>query len=117
MKIKVPQITPEVNAYDLPIRGNTLTSLHFTSSSKLAFLITFIDYECGRRVGMPTYQYECTSCGHQFEQFQSFSEDPIKHCPKCSAEVKKVYSNVGVVFKGSGFYKTDSAPKSSGKAE
>ena len=66
---------------------------------------------------MPTYQYECTSCGHQFEQLQSFSDDPIKQCPKCDAEVKKIYSAVGVVFKGSDFYKTDSAPKSSGKSD
>jgi putative FmdB family regulatory protein len=62
---------------------------------------------------MPTYQYECTSCGHQFEQIQSFSDEPIKNCPECNSEVKKIYSAVGVVFKGSGFYKTDSAPKSS----
>ena len=62
---------------------------------------------------MPTYQYECTSCGHQFEQIQSFSDEPIKHCPECNSEVKKIYSAVGVVFKGSGFYKTDSAPKKS----
>ncbi|MFM8620649.1 MAG: FmdB family zinc ribbon protein [Candidatus Nanopelagicaceae bacterium] len=62
---------------------------------------------------MPTYQYECTSCGHQFEQFQSFSDEPLKHCPICNDEVKKIYSNVGVVFKGSGFYKTDSALKKS----
>ena len=62
---------------------------------------------------MPTYQYECTSCEHQFEQLQSFSEEPIKHCPECKSEVKKTYSAVGVVFKGSGFYKTDSAPKKS----
>jgi putative FmdB family regulatory protein len=66
---------------------------------------------------MPTYQYECISCGHQFEQLQSFSDEPIKQCPDCNGEVKKIYSAVGVVFKGSGFYKTDSAPKSSGKSE
>jgi putative FmdB family regulatory protein len=62
---------------------------------------------------MPTYQYECTSCGHQFELFQSFSDEPINACPDCKGEVKKIYSAVGVVFKGSGFYKTDSAPKKS----
>ena len=62
---------------------------------------------------MPTYQYECTSCGHQFEQFQSFSDEPTKHCPECNSDVKKIYSAVGVVFKGSGFYKTDSQSKKS----
>ena len=63
---------------------------------------------------MPTYEYACTKCGHQFEAFQSFSEDALTECPECNGEVQKVYSNVGVVFKGSGFYKTDSrATKSS----
>ena len=57
---------------------------------------------------MPTYEYACTKCGHQFEAFQSFSEDALTQCPECKGEVQKVYSNVGVVFKGSGFYKTDS---------
>ena len=57
---------------------------------------------------MPTYEYACTKCGHQFEAFQSFSEDALTQCPECKSEVQKVYSNVGVVFKGSGFYKTDS---------
>lgn len=57
---------------------------------------------------MPTYEYACTKCGHQFEAFQSFSDDALTECPECKGEVRKVYSNVGVVFKGSGFYKTDS---------
>jgi len=57
---------------------------------------------------MPTYEYACTKCGHEFEAFQSFSEDALTECPECKGEVQKVYSNVGVVFKGSGFYKTDS---------
>jgi putative FmdB family regulatory protein len=59
---------------------------------------------------MPTYQYACSACGHAFEVFQSFSEDALTQCPQCKGAVKKVYSAVGVVFKGSGFYKTDSAP-------
>lgn len=58
---------------------------------------------------MPTYQYACTACNHEFEAFQSFTEDSLTECPKCKGEIKKVYSAVGVVFKGSGFYKTDSA--------
>ena len=57
---------------------------------------------------MPTYEYACTKCGHQFEEFQSFSDAVLTECPECKGEVQKVYSNVGVVFKGSGFYKTDS---------
>jgi putative FmdB family regulatory protein len=63
---------------------------------------------------MPTYQYACSACGHEFELVQTFSEEPISVCPECKGEVRKVYANVGVVFKGTGFYKTDSrtAPKS-----
>jgi putative FmdB family regulatory protein len=61
---------------------------------------------------MPTYQYACANCGHEFEVFQSFTEDSLNECPECKGEVKKVYSAVGVVFKGSGFYKTDSAKSS-----
>jgi putative FmdB family regulatory protein len=61
---------------------------------------------------MPTYQYACSACGHEFEAFQSFTEDSLTECPECKGEVKKVYSAVGVVFKGSGFYKTDSAKSS-----
>ena len=63
---------------------------------------------------MPTYQYQCSACEHAFEAFQSFSDEPLTTCPECKGEVRKVYSAVGVVFKGSGFYKTDSrATKSS----
>jgi putative FmdB family regulatory protein len=62
---------------------------------------------------MPTYQYVCTACDHAFEAVQSFSDDALTECPECKGLVKKVYAAVGVVFKGSGFYKTDSAPKQS----
>ena len=59
---------------------------------------------------MPTYQYACKqpACGHQFEAVQSFSDDPITVCPVCEGQVRKVFSAVGVVFKGSGFYRNDS---------
>ncbi|CAB4674344.1 MAG: hypothetical protein F2653_02975 [Actinobacteria bacterium] len=57
---------------------------------------------------MPTYEYACTQCGHEFEAFQSFSDAALTQCPECESAIQKVYSNVGVVFKGSGFYKTDS---------
>ena len=57
---------------------------------------------------MPTYQYACTECGHSFEQFQSFSEDALTVCPECEGRLRKLYNAVGVVFKGSGFYRTDS---------
>lgn len=57
---------------------------------------------------MPTYQYRCTACDHAFEQFQSFSDDALTVCPECAGKLRKVFNSVGVVFKGSGFYKTDS---------
>ncbi|WP_426242253.1 FmdB family zinc ribbon protein [Nocardioides sp. LHG3406-4] len=57
---------------------------------------------------MPTYQYACTVCGHAFEQFQSFSDDALTHCPECDGRLRKVFNAVGVVFKGSGFYRNDS---------
>ena len=59
---------------------------------------------------MPTYQYACkeSACGHRFEAVQSFSDDPLTSCPVCQGQVRKVFSAVGVVFKGSGFYRTDS---------
>ncbi len=69
---------------------------------------------------MPTYQYACkeSACGHRFEAVQSFSDDPLTACPVCEGQVRKVFSAVGVVFKGSGFYRNDSrepAKASSGK--
>ena len=57
---------------------------------------------------MPTYQYACTACDHAFEQFQSFSDDALTECPECHGRLRKVFNAVGVVFKGSGFYRTDS---------
>jgi putative FmdB family regulatory protein len=57
---------------------------------------------------VPTYQYACTECGHSFEQFQSFHDDALTHCPECDGRLRKVFNAVGVVFKGSGFYRTDS---------
>lgn len=65
---------------------------------------------------MPTYQYACSDCGHQFEVFQTFSEASLSACPECKGTVRKVYSAVGVVFKGSGFYKTDSVKSTNSEA-
>jgi putative FmdB family regulatory protein len=62
---------------------------------------------------MPTYQYACTECGHAFEQFQSFSEDALTVCPVCDGRLRKLFNAVGVVFKGSGFYRNDSRSTSS----
>ena len=61
---------------------------------------------------MPTYQYACTECGHAFDQFQSFSEDSLTECPECSGKLRKLFNAVGVVFKGSGFYRNDSRASS-----
>lgn len=74
---------------------------------------------------MPTYVYACDSCSAQFEQFQSFKEEPLRSCPSCTGAVRRVFQPVGIVFKGSGWYVTDSrkssseaiVPDSSSKAE
>ncbi|WP_419840175.1 FmdB family zinc ribbon protein [Candidatus Poriferisodalis sp.] len=82
---------------------------------------------------MPTYQYRCTDCGQSFERYQSFSDDPITVCPlprdsevvngtdngsasTCGGEVRKIFSNVGISFKGSGFYRNDSRSQSRAKS-
>ena len=57
---------------------------------------------------MPTYQYACTECGHAFDQVQSFSDDALTVCPECEGRLRKGFNAVGVVFKGSGFYRNDS---------
>ena len=57
---------------------------------------------------MPTYEYACTACGHRLEAVQKFTDDPLTECPECGAPLRKVYGAVGIVLKGSGFYKTDS---------
>lgn len=62
---------------------------------------------------MPTYEYRCKDCGHTFDAYQSFTDDALTECPECAGLVKKVFGNVGIAFKGSGFYKTDSRSGSS----
>lgn len=62
---------------------------------------------------MPTYAYACKDCGHAFDIVQSFSEDSLTECPQCSGRLRKKFGNVGVTFKGSGFYRTDSRSSSS----
>jgi putative FmdB family regulatory protein len=62
---------------------------------------------------MPTYTYRCDTCGHGFEAVQRFADEPLKECPECCAPIRRVIQPVGVVFKGSGWYITDSRPKSS----
>lgn len=65
---------------------------------------------------MPTYAYACKDCGHAFDTVQSFSDSSLTTCPECSGTLRKKFSSVGVVFKGSGFYRTDSRSGSSASA-
>jgi len=65
---------------------------------------------------VPTYEYACTACGHRLEAVQSFSDEPLAECPECQGSLRKVYGAVGIVLKGSGFYKTDNR-KSSGASK
>ncbi len=57
---------------------------------------------------MPTYAYACTACGHRFEVQQSFTDASLTECPECEGRLRKLFNSVGIVFKGSGFYRTDS---------
>jgi len=61
---------------------------------------------------VPTYQYVCTACGERLEAVQKFTDDPLSECPSCKGKLRKVFSAVGIVFKGSGFYRTDSRASS-----
>ena len=63
---------------------------------------------------MPTYAYACTECDHRFEVVQSFDDDALTVCPECGGRLRKVFNAVGIVFKGGGFYRTDSRAGSSG---
>jgi putative FmdB family regulatory protein len=63
---------------------------------------------------MPTYEYACTACGHRLDAVQKFSDDPLTICPECGGALRKVYGAVGIVLKGSGFYKNDSRPGGAG---
>ncbi len=68
---------------------------------------------------MPTYSYACTECDNRFDAVQTFTEDALTTCPQCSGRLRKLFNSVGVVFKGSGFYRTDSrdSSKSTVKSE
>jgi len=66
---------------------------------------------------VPTYQYACTECGHRLEVVQSFSDEPLSECPQCEGRLRKVFNSVGIVFKGSGFYRNDSREKPAAKKE
>jgi putative FmdB family regulatory protein len=63
---------------------------------------------------MPTYEYRCKNCGHELEAVQSFTDDPLTECPRCEGPLRKKFGAVGISFKGSGFYKTDSRASSGG---
>jgi putative FmdB family regulatory protein len=65
---------------------------------------------------VPTYQYTCTECGEPLEAVQKFTDEPLTVCPACGGRLRKVFSAVGIVFKGSGFYRTDSRSGSSATA-
>ncbi|MFB0618542.1 FmdB family zinc ribbon protein [Streptomyces sp. AGS-58] len=65
---------------------------------------------------MPTYQYQCTECGEGLEAVQKFTDDALTECPNCQGRLKKVFSAVGIVFKGSGFYRNDSRGSTSSSA-
>jgi putative FmdB family regulatory protein len=70
-----------------------------------------------RIAAMPTYEYRCLSCGHHIEVVQSFSDEPLRECPKCGGPLRRVFHPVGIVLKGSGFYSTDNRGGSKHRTE
>jgi len=72
---------------------------------------------CPRHIPMPLYEYQCQKCGHRFERLQQFSDAPVKKCPECGGKVEQLISAPTVQFKGSGWYVTDYAKKSSGASK
>jgi putative FmdB family regulatory protein len=66
---------------------------------------------------VPTYSYACTACEHRFDTVQAFSDPSLTECPECTGRLRKLYTSVGIVFKGSGFYRTDSRAGSGGSEE
>ena len=66
---------------------------------------------------MPTYAYACTECDHRFDAVQAFSDASLTDCPECRGRLRKLFSAVGIVFKGSGFYRTDSRTQSNGSSD
>jgi putative FmdB family regulatory protein len=80
--------------------------------------LTAVKIPLKKEVIMPTYEYECKSCGHTFEIFQAMSDDPLKSCPECGREVRRlIFGGTGVIFKGSGFYVTDKGKAASAPAK
>ncbi len=65
---------------------------------------------------MPTYEYACKACGERLEVVQSFEDDPLTTCPACGGQLRKVFGAIGIAFKGSGFYRTDSRPREKAEA-
>jgi len=65
---------------------------------------------------MPTYEYRCRDCGHELEVYQSFSEAALSECPSCGGSLRKLFGNVGISFKGTGFYKNDHGSRAKGSS-
>lgn len=65
---------------------------------------------------MPTYAYACTACGHAFDAVQKFTDAALTECPECGGRLRKVYTSIGVTFKGSGFYRNDSRASANGES-
>jgi len=66
---------------------------------------------------MPTYEYSCDGCGTTLERWQRFDDNPLTECPSCGGRLQRVFNSVGIIFKGSGWYCTDSRPKSKSDSE
>jgi putative FmdB family regulatory protein len=99
----------------MPLLANALLAANTRTGSPIRSARPFIPGV----VPMPTYEYECTKCGHELEAFQSMKDEPLKKCPSCGRPAlrRKVGGGAGLIFKGSGFYITDYKKKSGGPKE
>src|SRR6266446_3735103 len=117
MTLNTPMMTTagrrKSHAWSAPIgsrrRGDARTFAGMTSAAT----------GCDDRRAMPIYDYHCDHCGHSFSQVQSYSDEPVAKCPNCGKKPRRLIASTAVVFKGSGWYKTDSRPadKSESKSE
>jgi putative FmdB family regulatory protein len=76
-----------------------------------------VGHPTSRRSPVPTYAYACTACGHAFDAVQKFTDAALTECPECGGRLRKVYTSIGVTFKGSGFYRNDSRAAAKGESE
>ena len=101
------QTSDDVLEVRSPYSGDLIGVTYQASRDQLEDAIVAAERAFEAMRTMPTYEYRCRDCGHEFEAVQSFSDDALTECPQCTGTLRKVFGSIGVTFKGSGFYKND----------